>query len=81
MSKVIVTESYLEDIADAIREKTGGSDIYTPAEMAAAIIELPTGGGNNYSTVAQQVMDFSHGEATSQYMPNLTWVSNVALKP
>lgn len=43
MSKAIITESYLEDIADAIRGKTGGSDTYTPAQMAAAISAIPSG--------------------------------------
>lgn len=37
MAKVIITEQYLSDIADAIREKLGVSDTYTPAQMAGAI--------------------------------------------
>ena len=37
MAKVIVTEQYLTDIADAIRAKLGVSDTYTPAQMAGAI--------------------------------------------
>lgn len=37
MAKVIVTEQYLSDIADAIRAKLGVSDTYTPAQMAGAI--------------------------------------------
>lgn len=40
MSKVVVTESYLEDIADAIREKNGTQNTYTPAQMAAAISNI-----------------------------------------
>ena len=40
MSKAIITESLLTDIADAIRSKLGGSDTYTPAEMAAAIRQI-----------------------------------------
>lgn len=40
MAKVIVTEQYLSDIADAIREKLGVSDTYTPAQMAGAIGSL-----------------------------------------
>lgn len=31
------------DIADALREKTGGSATYKPDEMADAIAEIPTG--------------------------------------
>ena len=45
MPKVAVTESYLEDIADAIREKTGLSDTYKPGEMAEAILAIAGGGG------------------------------------
>ena len=40
MSKAIITESLLTDIADAIRSKLGSSDTYTPAEMAAAIRQI-----------------------------------------
>ena len=44
MSKVTVTESYLEDIGDAIRGKLGTSQEYTPGQMVAAIESIPTGG-------------------------------------
>lgn len=44
MSKVTVTESHLEDIADAIRSKLGNSQGYTPGQMAGAINSIPTGG-------------------------------------
>ena len=37
MSKVLVTESYLTDIGNAIRSKNGGSTKYKPSEMANAI--------------------------------------------
>lgn len=41
MTKVLVTEDYLGDIADAIRAKNGSSDTYTPGQMAGAIANLP----------------------------------------
>lgn len=44
MAQVLVNESSLEDIADAIREKKGTSDTYTPSEMARAIRGIETGG-------------------------------------
>lgn len=44
MSKVLVTETYLEDIADAIRAKNGLSDTYMPSEMATAISNISSGG-------------------------------------
>lgn len=37
MSKVLITEQYLRDIANAIRERNGSRETYTPAEMADAI--------------------------------------------
>lgn len=42
MSQVLVTEDYLEDIADAIRGKNGSEDTYTPAQMAGAIEGIHT---------------------------------------
>lgn len=42
MTKVLLTESYLENIADAIRAKTGSQDEYTPAEMSEAIDSIPS---------------------------------------
>lgn len=41
MSKVLVTESSLESIADAIRTKNGTENTYKPGQMAAAIEALP----------------------------------------
>ena len=43
MSKAIIDEQYLTDIADAIRAKNGSADTYTPSEMATAIDNLPSG--------------------------------------
>lgn len=43
MAKVSITEQYLEDIADAIRSKSSSSATYTPSQMAAAILAIPTG--------------------------------------
>lgn len=44
MSKVLVTDDYLEDIADAIRGKLSVQTQYKPGQMAAAIESIPTGG-------------------------------------
>ena len=45
MGKVIVTDTHLTNIANAIRAKAGTSNTYTPAQMATAINNIPTGGG------------------------------------
>lgn len=43
MAKVLITEQYLSDIADAIREKKASEDTYNPSEMADAIESIQTG--------------------------------------
>ena len=42
---VVVLDSTLTDIADAIRSKTGGSATMTPSQMPAQIASIPSGGG------------------------------------
>lgn len=44
MTKVLITESYLEDIADSIRAKNGTENTYKPSEMADAIDDISGGG-------------------------------------
>lgn len=51
MSRALITETYLEDIASAIRGKNGSSNTYTPPQMAAAIQAIPTGGITPTGTV------------------------------
>lgn len=43
MGKVIVTDTYLSNIASAIRGRAGTASLYTPAQMASAIANLPSG--------------------------------------
>lgn len=47
MSKVLITESILSGIADAIREKDGSTAKITPANMATKISAIETGGGTD----------------------------------
>ena len=42
MATVLINDEYLNDIADAIREKTHGVATYAPNEMAAAIRDIAT---------------------------------------
>jgi len=42
MAKVLITEQYLTDIADAIRQKKASEDTYNPSEMADAIESIQT---------------------------------------
>ena len=52
MSKVLVTESHLSDIADAIRAKNGLETEYRPGDMAAAIAAIPSGGITPTGTIS-----------------------------
>ena len=55
MSKVLVTESYLTDIGDAIRNKNGSTIKYKPSEMADAINDITT----QDNTVLNSILDRS----------------------
>jgi hypothetical protein len=48
MGKVVVTEEYLQDIADAIREK-GVAGTFTPAQMGDAVRQISGGGGGGFN--------------------------------
>jgi hypothetical protein len=56
--KVLITEGTLDNIAEAIREKNGESDLYYPNQMPAAIRRIPTGQGGG-SVVAVYPILFS----------------------
>ena len=45
MATIITNDENYTNIANAIRNKTGGSLTYKPGDMAAAITAIPTGGG------------------------------------
>lgn len=44
MARVLINESNLQNIADAIRGKNGTQNTYTPSQMADAITAISTGG-------------------------------------
>ena len=55
MSKVLVRESYLTAIGDAIRSKNSSTDRYKPSEMAGAINDITT----QDNTVLNSILDRS----------------------
>lgn len=67
MSKVLVTESYLTGIGDAIRSKNGGSTKYKPSEMAAAIKNIKTQDNTAVNSIIDRTIsgDYTNNEATS----------------
>ena len=76
MANVLVEETSLSNIASAIRGKNGGTAVYKPGEMAAAISNLPSGEneatflGNNLcitTTLPSNITSLSN-----TYMPSNT---------
>lgn len=51
MSNVYLDDSLLTGIGNAIRAKAGTSGLLTPAQMATAIANIPTGGGGNVRAI------------------------------
>ena len=49
MSKVFIEEETLIGIGNAIREKSGTTDLIATTDMATAISNLPSGGGITYA--------------------------------
>lgn len=56
MSKVFINESSLSAIGDAIREKTGGTELLTLAEMPGAIAGITSGGGGGVEVPEEVLM-------------------------
>ena len=57
MANVIIEDTYLSDIADAIREKKGEEETYKPSEMADGISSIQTGADlNDYFNMTPETM-------------------------
>ena len=67
MSKVLVTESYLTDISNAIRAKNSSADKYKPSEMAAAIKNIKTQDNTAVNSIIDRTIsgDYTNNGATS----------------
>lgn len=75
MSKVLVTESYLTDIGDAIRAKTKSITKYKPSEMAKAISSISAGDSavvvNSDSAWKYSIAQKEHENITVNVSPKL----------
>lgn len=94
MSKVLVTESYLTDIGNAIRAKTKGTTKYKPSEMAEAISSITSGDPavivnsdsawkysitqKEHENITVDVMGVTLGDNTSGYKTNLIFTPTVS---
>ena len=61
MANVLVEETSLQDIADAIRTKNGSQNTYKPGQMAGAIEAIPTG---STPTGTKQISITENGRTT-----------------
>ena len=78
MALVTINDKHLTDIANAIRGKNNTVTGIRPADMASAIVNLPTGGGSDISA-----LNYVEINAPSKYrdyatLPDLTpYVDNI----
>ena len=61
MANVLIEESTMTGIADAIRAKTGGTDLMLPAAMPDEIAGIQTGGGIDTSDATATAEDMADG--------------------
>ena len=66
MAIILTDDQHYSDIADAIRDKNNTNNTYTPAEMASAILDIPTGGEDTLlAALRNQVTSVSDDTLTS----------------
>lgn len=65
----------LQDIADAIRAKNGSSDTYTPSEMAEAIKNIESGGGEGFDLI-KHGFDREYHDKFNSYIKNALFASD-----
>lgn len=68
MSKVVINDTSLSSIGDAIREKKGVSDVYLPSEMPAAIRSIEGGGSSKPIKDCYYLFDL--GDRGGHYLSN-----------
>lgn len=71
MTKVLITESYLDGIGDGIRYANGGSDTYKPSQMEAAIRALKPNLQSKTATQNGTVTPDSGYDGLSQVIVNV----------
>lgn len=79
MSKVLVTESYLTDIGDAIRNKNGSTTKYKPSEMAGAINAITAQDNTAVNSIIDRTIsgNYTNNEARSVGKNAFAFCSNL----
>ena len=80
MAKVLISDQYLEDIADAIREKKAVNITYTPSQMADAILSIETDSGIQINLQNKTVTPTENQQIIS-YDDSYTGLGNVTVEP
>ena len=70
MAIVTTDNKYYTEIAAAIREKNGSSDLYTPAQMAEAILALSGGGLPSGFTPLSYIAGTDNQYIDTEFYPN-----------
>lgn len=78
MANVLVNDTSLTNIANAIRGKNGTTNTYKPAEMAAAITAIETGGGSSSNTLFHELVDRSIQTITASDLAGVTKIGKSA---
>ena len=83
MSKVLVTESSLQGIGDALRRRYGNSNTYKPAQMEAAVDAVPNSyaAGDEGKVVSNGalVSQTTHAEITENGTYDITTNNSVTV--
>lgn len=80
MSKVFIEESTLSSIGNAIRNKSGKTDLIAPQDMATEITNLTGGGGSSFSKSLVNVLSRSTAPFTisKEEIEGITKIGNYA---
>ena len=76
MGNKFYDESKISDIADAIRAKNGTQNTYTVAQMAQAILDIPSGGDPNANFDAYVKRTLTQLSTTATSIPNYLFYNN-----
>ena len=80
MSKVLVSEENLTNIANAIREKNGETTTYKPGDMATAIQNISSGGDPELEASFMSSIDSTLGANVTKLPSGITSIGNGAFR-